>query len=254
MFTSGLSGIIVTSSDQSFVNQFENAGEQPKMALSLAEDIIIYQTDLQSVEARVVVTGELLWQREFSSPIESIQALKSLVLIDTLYHLDMVQIQDGEIVQTLEAEEGINSLILYEDRMIVNRDRTVIAYTFAPTFSEVFRLEGFFDFLTHACGADDLFFLTLENELRAFSPKDGAHIWSYRFDEAPTKVVLGNGTIFVASTSRFHHLSMISTPPAKDPFPLWFLGWIIPLVLLVILFIVFAYRWNASRGGYEVIR
>lgn len=256
VYTVGNQFVSVFGNNQSLVAQFPTSADQPKLALSMDETVIYFQADPFTVEAREIVSGTFLWNRTFLSLVESIQVFPLGIIVDTLIQLDLIN-GSGVTLASFNATEGINSLVLYDDRVVLNKDKTVAAYTYDGTsFRELFKLTGEFDYMAQAAGAGDLFFIASGTDLRAFSVKDGTEAWSFQLESSATKLLLGNGTIFVTSLNSFIHISLNSEVPQdnEDPFPLWFLGWIIPLILLFFLFIFFAYRWNSSRKGYEVIQ
>jgi hypothetical protein len=252
IFTTGGS-VTVLDTNLNVTTSFETATEQAQLALSLAEDVIYFQTSSEEMEARHILTGDLLWSHVFTNPIESIQVTSFGIVVGTRGHLDLLEAISGESVAPLGSLEYINSQVLYEDRIVFTRDNSLSAITFDPAFRVVFTIEGQFTDQSFGCGASDLFVVSTGPELQAFSRKDGDSLWTYTLDEAPAVMVVGNATLFTVSASGvFVQIRM--TPLAVQPsFPLWFLGWILPLIALFLLFIFFVHRWN-SRKAYITIQ
>jgi len=253
-YTVGNQFITIIADNMTFINQFPISADVPKLALSLNEQIIYFQVDPFTVEARVITTGEFLWNKTFNTLIESIQVFPLGIVVDTLIQLDLLD-ANANVLGSFTATEGINSLLLYPDRVILNLDKTVAAYTYDGTFRQLYQLTGEFDYMCQAAGSSDLFFITSDTTLRAFSIQDGTEAWSFELQNPTSKIALGRNSIYLTSLSTFQHIALSSQQQeGDDPFPLWFLGWIIPLILLFVLFVFFAYRWNKNRRGYDVIQ
>jgi len=248
--------VTVVSSAGVVTQEFNTHLSNPFFALSPDESVIYLQYNIGQVQAVQRASGLVLWSQSFDTPIESVKVTESgMVILDTLVSVNFLNPADGTILQTFDSADGVNTLSVFPNLLILNRDRAIVAYNLTPPYSELYRFEGTYDFVSPASGAEGIFFIGNGYNLEAHLITDGTLIWEYRFDfTISTLHSSGNNSLYLTCTNRFYHLTVSSNEPQEpEAFPLWFLAWILPLVALVILFIYYVYRQNSKRHVYEEI-